>query len=62
MPSPSLLINYFKEGVSDKAYADRDAYLDHLIELMNEDALRRTAAGWRFAQRRAPRDVPAMES
>jgi uncharacterized protein (TIGR02246 family) len=27
-----------------------------------EDELRRTAAGWRFARRRAPRDVPAMES
>ncbi len=54
MPSPSLLINYFKDGVSDKAYADRDAYLDHLIELMNEDARVLAAAGADHIQLDAP--------
>jgi 5-methyltetrahydropteroyltriglutamate--homocysteine methyltransferase len=54
MPSPSLLVNYFKDGVSDQAYATRDAYLDHLIELMNEDAKALAAAGANHIQLDAP--------
>lgn len=54
MPSPSLLVAYWSEGVSDKAYASKDEYLDHLIELMNEDARALAAAGADFIQLDAP--------
>lgn len=45
MPSPSLLAGYWKEGVSDKGYPTKEEYLEHLIELMNEDAKLLVAAG-----------------
>ena len=54
MPSPSLLVNYWKEGVSEEAYSSKDAYLDHLIELMNEDAKALAAAGADHIQLDAP--------
>ncbi|HEY4277281.1 MAG TPA: cobalamin-independent methionine synthase II family protein [Conexibacter sp.] len=54
MPSPSLLSVYWKEGTSDQAYASREAYLDHLIELMNEDARALAAAGADHIQLDAP--------
>jgi 5-methyltetrahydropteroyltriglutamate--homocysteine methyltransferase len=54
MPPPSLLVNYFTDGVSDKAYADREAYREHLIELFNEDAKALAAAGVDHIQLDAP--------
>lgn len=54
MPSPSLLVNYWTEGVSDHAYPDKEAYLDHLVELMNEDAHALAAAGATHIQLDAP--------
>jgi 5-methyltetrahydropteroyltriglutamate--homocysteine methyltransferase len=54
MPPPSLLVNYFTDGVSDKAYANREAYREHLIELINEDARALAAAGVDHIQLDAP--------
>lgn len=54
MPSPSLLVAYWKEGVSENAYPSKDAYLEHLIELMNEDARELAAAGADYIQIDAP--------
>jgi methionine synthase II (cobalamin-independent) len=54
MPAPSVLYGYWKEGVSDAAYPDRDAYYEHLIELMNEDAKLLAAAGADLIQLDAP--------
>jgi 5-methyltetrahydropteroyltriglutamate--homocysteine methyltransferase len=54
MPSPSLLVNYWSEGKSNNAYASKDAYLDHLIELMNEDARTLAAHGADVVQLDAP--------
>jgi 5-methyltetrahydropteroyltriglutamate--homocysteine methyltransferase len=54
MPPPSLLVNYFTDGVSDKAYPDREAYREHLIELLNEDAKALVAAGVDHIQLDAP--------
>jgi len=54
MPPPSLLVNYFTDGVSDKAYPDREAYREHLIELLNEDAKALAAAGVDHIQLDAP--------
>ena len=46
--------NYWSEGVSNQAYADREAYLEHLVELMNEDAKELAAAGVDYIQLDAP--------
>ena len=54
MPAPSMFPNYWSEGVSNKAYADRDAYLEHVVELMNEDAKALAAAGADYIQIDAP--------
>lgn len=54
MPSPSLLLSYWKDGVSDRAYASQDAFLDDLITLMNEDAKALAAAGAAYLQIDAP--------
>jgi 5-methyltetrahydropteroyltriglutamate--homocysteine methyltransferase len=54
MPSPSLLVNYWSEGKSDAAYPSKDAYLDHLVELMNEGAKILAANGADFVQLDAP--------
>ena len=54
MPAPSVLYLYWREGVSDAAYADRDEYYEHLIELMNEDARLLAAAGADVIQLDAP--------
>ena len=60
LPCPSMFPNYWSEGVSNKAYADREAYLEHLVELMNEDAKALVAAGRRLhpARRAALRVHP----
>jgi 5-methyltetrahydropteroyltriglutamate--homocysteine methyltransferase len=54
MPSPSLLSVYWKEGTSDQAYDSKDDYLEHLIELMNEDARVLAEAGADHIQLDAP--------
>jgi 5-methyltetrahydropteroyltriglutamate--homocysteine methyltransferase len=54
MPSPSLLNVYWSPGVSDHAYTSREAYLEHLIELMNEDAKLLAARGAAYIQLDAP--------
>jgi methionine synthase II (cobalamin-independent) len=54
MPSPSLMLSYWKDGVSDRAYPSKDAFLDDLIRLMNEDAHALAAAGAAYLQIDAP--------
>jgi 5-methyltetrahydropteroyltriglutamate--homocysteine methyltransferase len=54
MPAPSVLVGYWKEGVSNLAYASKDEYYDHLVELMNEDAKAAVAAGADVIQLDAP--------
>lgn len=54
MPSPSLMLSYWKDGVSDKAYESKEAFLDDLIRLMNEDARALAAAGAAYLQIDAP--------
>lgn len=54
MPSPSLLINYWSEGKSEAAYPTKQDYLEHLIELMNEDAKILAKNGADFIQLDAP--------
>ena len=53
LPSPSLLSVYWKAGVS-KGYASREEYLDHLVELMNEDVRSLAEAGVDHVQIDAP--------
>jgi 5-methyltetrahydropteroyltriglutamate--homocysteine methyltransferase len=54
MPSPSLMLSYWKEGVSDRAYESKDAFLDDLIRIMNADARALAAAGAAYLQIDAP--------
>jgi 5-methyltetrahydropteroyltriglutamate--homocysteine methyltransferase len=54
LPCPSMFPNYWSEGVSNEAYADREAYLEHVVELMNEDAKALVAAGVDYIQLDAP--------
>jgi 5-methyltetrahydropteroyltriglutamate--homocysteine methyltransferase len=54
MPSPSLMLSYWKPGVSDRAYESQEAFLDDLIRLMNEDARALAAAGAAYLQLDAP--------
>ena len=54
LPCPSMFPNYWSDGVSEQAYPDRDAYLEHLVELMNEDAKALAAAGADYIQLDAP--------
>jgi 5-methyltetrahydropteroyltriglutamate--homocysteine methyltransferase len=54
MPCPSIFTAYWSEGVSERAYPDREAYLEHVIELMNEDAKALVAAGADYIQLDAP--------
>ena len=54
MPSPSLLDVYWTEELSGRAYPSREAYLEHLIELMREDALELAARGAAHIQLDAP--------
>jgi 5-methyltetrahydropteroyltriglutamate--homocysteine methyltransferase len=54
MPSPSLLANYWSPEKSADAYPDREAYLEHLVELMNEDARALVARGADHIQLDAP--------
>jgi 5-methyltetrahydropteroyltriglutamate--homocysteine methyltransferase len=54
MPSPSLLLSYWTEGRSDRAYASKQDFLDDLIRIMNEDARALAAAGAAYLQLDAP--------
>jgi 5-methyltetrahydropteroyltriglutamate--homocysteine methyltransferase len=54
LPCPSMFPNYWVPGVSEQAYPDREAYLEHLVELMNEDAKALAAAGADYIQLDAP--------
>ena len=54
LPCPSMFPNYWSPGVSEQAYPDRDAYLEHLVELMSEDAKMLAAAGADYIQLDAP--------
>ena len=57
MPAPSLLRLYWKEGRSDAAYPGprgKDAFMDDLTAIMNEDAHDLAAAGAAYLQIDAP--------
>lgn len=54
MPSPSLLEAYWSEGKSEHAYPTKEDYVEHLAELMNEDAHALAAAGVDHIQLDAP--------
>lgn len=54
MPSPSMMRRYWKDGVSDKAYASKSEYMDDLIALEHEDAKALAAAGAAYLQIDAP--------
>jgi 5-methyltetrahydropteroyltriglutamate--homocysteine methyltransferase len=54
MPSPSLLDVYWSPGRSERAYPTREEYLEHLVELMHEDAVELAARGAAHIQLDAP--------
>jgi 5-methyltetrahydropteroyltriglutamate--homocysteine methyltransferase len=54
MPSPSLLDVYWTQEGSGRAYPTREAYLEHLVELMREDAVELAARGVAHIQLDAP--------
>lgn len=54
MPAPSLLLNYWKAGVSDRAYESQARFMDDLTALMNEDARDLAAHGAAYLQLDAP--------
>ncbi|HSJ43535.1 MAG TPA: cobalamin-independent methionine synthase II family protein [Euzebyales bacterium] len=55
IPSPSHFLSYWTPGVSDRAYPDRQAFLDALIGLMHEDAVALANAGAAYLQIDAPK-------
>jgi len=54
LPAPSLLACYWNEAVSGGAYATREQYLDHLVELTAEDVRALADAGADHIQLDAP--------
>jgi 5-methyltetrahydropteroyltriglutamate--homocysteine methyltransferase len=54
LPAPSLLACYWSEAVSGGAYATREDYFDHLLELTAEDVRALAAAGADHVQLDAP--------
>ena len=54
LPAPSLLSCYWSEAVSGGAYATREDYLDHLVELTAEDVRALASAGADHIQLDAP--------
>ena len=54
MPAPSLLSVYWSEELSPGAYATRELYRDHLVELMHEDAVELARRGAAHIQLDAP--------
>jgi 5-methyltetrahydropteroyltriglutamate--homocysteine methyltransferase len=55
MPSPTHFLSYWMDGVSDRAYPDREAFLDDLIAILHEDARALAAAGVAYLQLDAPK-------
>lgn len=55
MPAPTNFLSYWTEGVSDRAYPSRQAFLDDLTTLLNEDAKALAAAGVDYLQLDAPK-------
>ncbi|HWM09064.1 MAG TPA: cobalamin-independent methionine synthase II family protein [Solirubrobacteraceae bacterium] len=54
-PSPSHFLSYWTEGVSDVAYETREAFMDDLVAIMNEDARALAARGASYLQLDAPK-------
>ncbi|HEY1776644.1 MAG TPA: cobalamin-independent methionine synthase II family protein [Solirubrobacteraceae bacterium] len=54
MPAPSLLSVYWSEELSPGAYATRELYREHLVELMHEDAVELARRGAAHIQLDAP--------
>jgi 5-methyltetrahydropteroyltriglutamate--homocysteine methyltransferase len=54
LPAPSLFPNYWSEGLSEAAYESREEYLEHVAELIAEDANQLAAAGVDYIQLDAP--------
>jgi len=54
MPAPSLLAIYWSPDLSAAAYPTREAYRDHLVELMHEDAVELARRGVAQIQLDAP--------
>jgi len=54
MPAPSLLAVYWSPQLSGAAYPSREAYRDHLVELMREDAVELARRGVTQIQLDAP--------
>jgi len=54
MPSPSLLAMYWSAEKAGAAYPTREAYRDHLVELMREDAVELARRGVEQIQLDAP--------
>ncbi|MQA13103.1 MAG: methionine synthase [Pseudonocardiaceae bacterium] len=55
MPAPTNFLSYWTEGVSDRAYPNKQAFLDDLVALMNADARKLAAAGAAYLQIDAPK-------
>lgn len=55
MPVPSNFLSYWLDGVSDRAYPDRERFLDDLAALMHEQARELAAAGVAHLQLDAPK-------
>lgn len=54
LPAPSLLSTYWTDGVSDKAYDSKQAFIEHLATLLNDEAKDLEKAGVAYLQLDAP--------
>jgi 5-methyltetrahydropteroyltriglutamate--homocysteine methyltransferase len=55
MPSPTHFLSYWMDGVSDRAYPSREAFLEDLIGVMQADAQALAEAGAAYLQLDAPK-------
>lgn len=55
LPAPTNFLSYWRDGISDRAYQDRQHFLDDLVAVMNADAHALAAAGVRYLQLDAPK-------
>ena len=55
MPVPSNFLSYWVDGISDRAYPDRERFLDELATLMHAQARELAAAGVAYLQLDAPK-------
>ncbi len=55
LPVPSTFLSYWRDGLSDQAYPDRDRMLDDLVSIMNAEARALAAGGVRYLQLDAPK-------